>query len=275
MTLPHATLRVAALHHYPVKSLGGGQQDSALVTRRGLAGDRRWLVTTPEGRFVTRRELPAMALIVAGHRSGALALHHVDGASLLVAEPDASTLRQTVTVWGDRIEALAAGAEADAWLSACLGRPLRLFHMDASSQRSVDPAYGAAGDEVSFADGFPLLVTTVESLAALNARLDSAITMARFRPNIVLEGADTAFAEDDWQALRIGDLRLRVVKPCTRCVITTQDPDTGTAEGMEPLRTLRAMGRVWNRQPIFGQNAIPDGEGTIAVGDVVTVELRA
>jgi len=139
--------------------------------------------------------------------------------------------------------------------------------------RPVDADYGRDGDQVSFADGFPLLVTVVESLDALNRALASPVTMARFRPNLVIAGAPGAFAEDGWQALRIGDVTLRVVKPCTRCVITTQDPDSGeVVTKMEPLRTLMAMGRVMpgpRPEPIFGQNAIPDGAGTIAVGDAV------
>ncbi|MFD2780939.1 MOSC domain-containing protein [Novosphingobium pokkalii] len=93
--------------------------------------------------------------------------------------------------------------------------------------------------------------------------------MARFRPNLVIAGAAAAFAEDGWQGLRIGGVTLRLVKPCTRCVITTQDPETGAADSREPLATLRKMGRLWQRQPIFGVNAIPDGTGDVAVGDRV------
>lgn len=266
------TLRIAGLWRYPAKSLGPEPLERAAITARGLSGDRRWLVTTPQGRFVTRRELPAMATIGAAIRPAGLRLSDRAGNRLDVAEPAPGAPSHTVTVWRDPVEALPAGAEADDWLSARLGRALRLFHMPDSSHRAVDPAYGVAGDEVSFADGFPVLVTTTESLAALNAQLVEPVAMARFRPNIVLAGAPGAFAEDHWQTLRIGSLTLRLVKPCTRCVITTQDPDTGESAGNEPLRTLRAMGRVWDRQPIFGQNAIPDGAGELAVGDRVEVE---
>lgn len=266
------SLRIAELWRYPVKSLGGEPLARAMMTTRGLAGDRRWLVTTPQGRFVTRRELPAMARITASHAEGAVTLRDGTGADLHFAEPDADAAPETVIVWRDPVAALPATADADDWLSTRLGRPLRLFHMPETSVRAVDPAYGAPGDTVSFADGFPLLVTTVESLAALNAQLADPVPMARFRPNLVLEGANAAFAEDHWHTLRIGSLTLRLVKPCTRCVITTQDPATGESAGNEPLRTLRAMGRLWDRQSIFGQNAIPDGKSALAVGDRVEVE---
>lgn len=269
-------MKVVSLHRYPVKSMGGEAMTRAMVTSRGLEGDRRWMMVREDGRFLTRRELPAMALVSAQPTEHGLRLRHrapgVDAASELdVPVPPADAPVLPVRVWGDEVHGHDAGPAAAAWLSALFGRPVRLVHMAEQTVRPVHPDYGAAGDRVSFADGFPLLVTTVESLAALNARLDAPLDMGRFRPNIVLEGAGAAFAEDGWQRLRIGGLTLRVVKPCTRCVITTQDVETGESTGPEPLRTLKAMGRVWQKMPVFGQNAIPDGPGAIAVGDTVDV----
>jgi uncharacterized protein YcbX len=267
-------MRVVALHRYPVKSFGGQVLTQAIVEPRGLAGDRRWMMTTPEGRFLTRRELPTMAHVQAEPTGAGLVLSHRDAGILAVPEPVAGA-GVAVRVWGDTVMAQDAGDGAAQWLSDVFGRTVRLVHMAESGVRAVDAEFGRDGDQVSFADGFPLLVTTVESLDALNGRLASPITMARFRPNLVIAGASQAFVEDGWRSLRIGDLTLRVVKPCTRCVITTQDPDSGAVvDAMEPLRTLRAMGRVMpgvRREPIFGQNAIPDGAGMIAAGDLVEV----
>jgi len=267
-------MRVGAIWRYPVKSLGGQQVPGATIEPRGITHDRRWMVTTPTGRFLTRRELPAMAHVHAAPGPDAgLVLSHRDGASLVVPVPGDAPL-VPVRVWRDDVAANDAGETAAQWLSALFGQPVRLVHMpDAARRLVVD---GEAGDHVSFADGFPLLVTVVASLDALNHELANPVPMARFRPNLVIEGAP-AFAEDGWQRLRIGDVTLRVAKPCTRCVITTQDVDTGeVVDRSEPLRTLRAMGRVMPgegklREPIFGRNAIPDGPGTIAVGDSVSV----
>ena len=206
--------------------------------------------------------------------TGGLILTHRDGASLSVPVPgDAPPV--PVQVWGDDVAAHDAGESAAQWLSALFGRPVRLVHMPDAVRRPV--ADGEPGDHVSFADGFPLLVTVVESLNALNQELAGPIPMARFRPNLVIACAPAAFAEDGWQRLQIGDVTLRIVAPCTRCAITTQDVDTGeVVDRTEPLRTLRAMGRVLPgeaklREPIFGRNAIPDIQGTIAVGDAVSV----
>ncbi|GMM59254.1 MOSC domain-containing protein [Novosphingobium pituita] len=262
-------MKVSGLFRYPVKSMGGQALARATITARGIEGDRRWMMVTPEGRFLTRRELPAMAQVEAvPHEAGGIELRRVGAPSLVVPEPSSQT-SQVVTVWGERVEACVAGAQADAWLSDCFDRPVRLVHMARETVRPVDPAYGQSGDMVGFADGFPLLVTTTDSLAALNRQLETPVTMARFRPSLVIEGVGEAFAEEGWRTLRIGGLTLRVVKPCTRCVITTQDPLTGEGKGPEPLRTLRAMGRVWQKMPVFGMNAIPDGAGEIALGEAV------
>ncbi|WP_353229568.1 MOSC N-terminal beta barrel domain-containing protein [Novosphingobium sp.] len=267
------TLRVVALHRYPVKSMGGQALTSARVEPRGIAGDRRWLMVTPQGRFLTRRELPVMALLHADPVDGGITLSHRDGGAISVAEPDhAQPL--AVQVWGDPVMAHDAGDAAAHWLSTRMGRAVRLVHMPDTAHRPVDPAFGHVGDHVSFADGYPLLVAVVESLDALNARLPVPMPMARFRPNLVIAGA-SAFAEDGWHCLCIGDVTLRVVKPCTRCVVTTQDPDSGAVtDPLEPLKTLKAMGRVMasvRAEPIFGTNAIPDGPGTITVGDAVAL----
>ncbi len=268
------TLRVVALHRYPVKSLGGQALSQTLIAPRGLAGDRCWMVVTPDGRFLTRRELPAMARVAVDWTAQAIVLSQAGHADLIVPVPvDAPPV--PVRVWGDSVTAHDAGDAAADWLSARLGQAVRLVHLPDGVVRPVNAAYGRAGDQVGFADAFPLLITVVESLDAVNRQLARPISMARFRPNLVLAGA-AAFAEDGWQALLIGAVRLRVVKPCTRCVITTQDPDSGAVDDPgEPLRTLRAMGRVMpgdaRREPVFGQNAIADGTGTIALGDRVEV----
>lgn len=267
-------MRIVALHRYPVKSLGGEAPDCAMVEPRGLAGDRRWMMVTPEGRFLTRRELPAMAHVGAAWTGQGIVLSHREAGRMVVSEPlDGPAIG--VKIWGDSVEATDAGDVAAQWLTGVFARPVRLVYMADTIVRPVDPDFAREGDQVSFADGFPLLVATVESLDALNARLASPITMARFRPNLVIAGAPSAFAEDGWHTLRIGDVTMRVVNPCTRCVMTTQDPDSGEVpEKMEPLRTLKAMGRVMpgpKPEPIFGQNAIPDGAGMIAVGDQVEV----
>ncbi len=265
-------MQVSALYRYPVKSLGGQSVTKARVEPIGLVDDRRWMVVNEAGRFMTRRELPSMAQIEALPTPDGIVLRNKVVGDLAVRFPAAEGPVRTVHIWRDEVKALAAEKEADAWLSAFFGRELHLVHQREESRRPITPEFGQPGDSVSFADGFPILLTTTESLAALNEQLHRPATMERFRPNIVLSGASESWAEDRWRKIRIGGITMRIVKPCTRCVITMQDPTTGyNIDGNELLATLRAMGRRTPDGVIFGQNAIPDGAGDIAVGDDVEI----
>jgi uncharacterized protein YcbX len=140
--------------------------------------------------------------------------------------------------------------------------------MPDDTRRAVDPRYAAPDDIVGFADGFPYLLATEASLAALNAKLVAPVPMDRFRPNVVVSGTE-AFAEDDWARVTIGRQGFRVAKPCGRCVITTVDQATGQ-KGTEPLKTLATF-RKRGEKVLFGQNLIPDGEGTLCIGDVIAI----
>jgi uncharacterized protein YcbX len=171
-------------------------------------------------------------------------------------------------VWRDQTEGEAAGVEADAWLSGLLGLRCRLLYMPPSTCRQVSLEYGQPGDRVSFADGYPLLLTSEASLAELNRRLDRALPMDRFRPNLVIDGK-VPFAEDDWARIRVGSTEFRVAKSCARCVVTTTDQRTG-ARGPEPLRTLASFRNVGGKI-LFGENLIHEGPGPVRLGDPVEV----
>jgi uncharacterized protein YcbX len=261
---------VDALRIYPVKALRGYALGASDVAIWGLDHDRRWMVVQPDGRFLTQRELPAMARISAHMAADGLTLIVDAGNQLRVRVPTAQAERRLVELWRDQVPALDAGPEAAAWLTARLGLPCGLVYLDDPRARPVDPAYGTADDRALFSDGFPVLLANLASLDALNGALPSPIDIGRFRPNIVVTGA-AAWAEDGWRRIRIGAVEFRVAKPCSRCVVTTVDQITGERpDKSEPLRTLsrlrRAAGGV-----MFGQNLIPDGPGRIAVGDPIEI----
>jgi uncharacterized protein YcbX len=264
-------MQVSQIWRYPVKSLGGQSLNYSAVDPIGLASDRRWLVVNGHDRFLTRRELPKMAEVRVELIEGAIVLHHETHGALTVHEPAEGAETRNVTVWRDRLPARNASEEASAFLSQALEKPVRLVWMHDILARPVAQNHGKPGDHVSFADGFPLLLTTQQSLDDLNARLASPVTMRRFRPNIVIAGA-LPWAEDTWRRIRIGGLSFRVVKPCSRCVIITQDPDTGVRrDANEPLATLRSFHAASSGEIMFGQNVIPDGAGTIRIGDPVEI----
>ncbi len=149
---------------------------------------------------------------------------------------------------------------------------MRLVYLDDPTRRPVDPQYGRAGDIVSFADGFPLLLTSTGSLGELGAWLaadrQAPVPMTRFRPSVVVSGAPP-WAEDRWRRIRIGAIPFRVAKPCGRCVVTTTDQITGQ-RGQQPLKLLGRRRRFGN-ELVFGQNLIPDWGGVIRVGDPVEI----
>lgn len=259
---------VRALHVYPVKGCRGVSLERAIVEHRGLRHDRRWMIVDDAGRFLTQREHAGLARVDAIVDPGGLTLGVEGKRTLRVPRPDDGSPRMRVRVWQSDVDALRCGDEADVWLGAILGVRVHLVFMPDDAQRDVDPAYGRAGDVVSFADGYPVLVATEASLADLNRRLEAPVPMDRFRPNVVLSGT-AAWAEDGWRVIRIGDVTMRVVKRCGRCVVTTIDQRTG-AQGAEPLRTLATF-RRHEGSVAFAQNCIPDTIGTLKVGDPVEV----
>ena len=272
---PLAMPTVASLHRYPLKSAGGVAPDTARVERRGLAGDRRWMLVDTDGAFLSQRTHPRLALIGVEATSEGLRLSAPERPPLSVPTPDAAAERLPVEVWGDTVEAALAPAAAHAWCAAHLDAEVRLVYMPSESRRTVDADYAVRADDiVSFADGYPLLLTTTASLADLNTRLDAPLPMDRFRPNVVVSGAE-AWAEDTWRRLRIGEVTFRAVKPCGRCAITTIDQQTAT-RGKEPLTTLARFRRDPTTGKVnFGWNLIPETQGTIRVGEAVEVLEKA
>jgi uncharacterized protein YcbX len=228
------------------------------------------MIVDASGRFVTRREEARLAQVVVNSRGEDF---HVfapgAGDFALPAEPSEELLGElrTSTVWRDTVEARAL-PNGSSWFSAFLGRDVELVYMPDHALRQVNPARSDPGDQVSFADGYPLLLTSEQSLVDLNARLDQPIPMSRFRPNVVVKDAD-AFAEDTWKKITIGSTTCTVPKLCDRCVVITIEE--GSSEiGKEPLATLASY-RRWDGAVWFGAKVIPKNIGRLRVGDVLQV----
>ncbi|CAN5741775.1 MOSC N-terminal beta barrel domain-containing protein [soil metagenome] len=255
---------VQALFVHPIKSCAGVSLDESLLIETGLEFDRAWMVVDPEGRFVTQRELPRMALIQPALKTYDLMLR---APGMLALHLSLDTVEQPVrvTVSDDEVAAYDMGDLCARWFSDFLGRELRVVRFDPEQKRLSDKRW--AGDidaENAFADGFPLLVTSTASLAELNRRLlevaEQPVTMARFRPNLVLDGLE-AHGEDHLDEITIqsddGPVRLRLVKPCARCPIPDVDPLTaepGHQVG-DALLTYRADARLSGKLT-FGMNAV-------------------
>ncbi|MEU6551498.1 MOSC N-terminal beta barrel domain-containing protein [Streptomyces sp. NPDC046915] len=265
-----------SIHVHPVKALRGFSPREAVVEPWGLAGDRRWALIDDGGKVVTQREHPRLALAAAELvPGGGIRLSAPGRAPLTVPVPrPAGTV--TMEIFGTKVEAVPAEETATAWCADHLGTSVRLVHMDDPAvRRPVDPDYALPGETVSFADGFPLLVTTTGSLDALNSLVaqgdrahEGPLPMNRFRPNLVVAGTE-AWAEDGWSRISVGEVVFRVAKVCGRCVVTTTDQETAE-RGREPLRTL-ARHRRFGSRLVFGQNLVPQSPGTVRVGDPVRI----
>jgi hypothetical protein len=270
------TPSLTSLHVYPVKSCHRVDLDAATVEPWGLAGDRRWVVVDGDGLHRTQRTVPRMALIRPAYGvDGRLSLRAPGMPDLELAPPSRAHGAQStvVTVWRYTGPAASAGESADAWLTAFLGSPSRLAYMDDTSARPTNPEYSQPEDRVSFADGYPLLLTSTASLAALGSWIaemgGEPVPMTRFRPNAVVTGTEP-WAEEGWKRVQIGGQIFRVVKPCDRCVMTTVDPELGEFTGSQPLRALRKFHRT-DKKVYFGMNLVPDSVGALRVGDTFTV----
>lgn len=272
-------MRLAAVQMYPVKGCHRLDHGTARVEPWGLAGDRRWMIVDEHGIGVTQRRHPVLATLRPVLRPGGLVLRGPGRPDLDVPEPT-DVPPVPVRTFRHRkfdVDALPAEPAAGVWLTAALDHPVRLVRLAhptrhiAVGDRRYDP-----GDQVSFADAYPLLLAVTASLDALNGWLAEAgsapVPMTRFRPNVVVEGAP-AWAEDGWagRTLHIGEVTFRAGGGCDRCAVTTVDQETGVRGGKEPLRTL-ARHRRFDRTVPFGLHLVPVGAGAINVGDPVVLE---
>jgi hypothetical protein len=255
-------ITLASLHTYPVKSCRGIAHSAIRLTAAGLEHDREWMFVGPGGRFITQREVPGLARVDVELGASTLRLS-TSGDGGVAVSLEFQGARTEVNVWGDVVGAFDQGGEVAAWATALFGRELRLVRIDREAQRFSNRDWtGGLEAPNRFSDGYPLLVVSQASLDDLNSRLPAPLPMDRFRPNLVLEGLPP-YGEDALRDLVSGGVRLRIVKPCTRCAITTTDQHAGVVTGEEPVRTLRTY--RWDaglKGVTFGQNTIVvDGAG--------------
>lgn len=271
---------VSSLRIYPVKSTAGLGVPEAVVHPWGLENDRRWMVVDTGGATITARVHRRLLHVTATpQRGGAITLSAPEVPPLDVEVPRRNV---PVPLAMSRIESgLSAGPAADEWLSVLLDETVRLVWLDDPSRRTVDESHGGhPGDALNLSDAGPILVTSTSSLDRLNDWLKKTaldrgepppdpLPMVRFRSNVVVDGVDEAFAEDEWKLVRIGEVELRFAEHCDRCVLPTIDPVTLDGS-KEPTRTL-ALRRQWDHRVFFGIRLIPSTTGVVRLGDDVTI----
>jgi uncharacterized protein len=280
-------LNLTQINIYPVKSLDGFSPDSAIVEKRGLQHDRRWLITDPNGMFLTQRTNPKMAMLRATIEGDCLVIQEKDKPSNDFKIPiNTEGPLSHVTVWDDTMKAASVSKEVNGFLSDFLEKEVLLLKMPDTTERRVEENYNRGNDIVSFADGYPFLIIGEASMADLNEKIIAPLSpegirdfvplnIRRFRTNFVFSGG-TPFQEDAFQSFKIGDVDFMGMKNCSRCVLVTRDPDTGV-KGKEPLLTLQNY-RQKGTKTMFGQNLIWDfekwqgnAEPKIMVGNTITL----
>jgi uncharacterized protein YcbX len=258
-----ADVRVDQLNIYPIKSLGGVTVSDLDVGKFGPEIDRRWMLVDADGVCVTQRVNRILSQCRVKLSGSELVIEHGESVTSLPLTMDGGETIP-VRVWDDTVRAIKGPDRAIEWFSDILGFRCSPVFMSDASVRRVDPAFAPEESFTTFTDGFPILVASNSSLADLNNRLNLPVPMSRFRPNLVVSGSEP-FAEDTWGRVEVGTATIRGVKPCSRCVMTTIDPDT-LLSGKEPLRTL-ATYRKWGHHVYFGENFVVETGGRISVGD--------
>jgi uncharacterized protein YcbX len=255
---------LSALIYYPIKACRGFEADESNVERMGLEHDRRMMVATPEGSFLTQREHPKLALVTPSISDEKLTLATPAMGSVTIPILKSGPTHP-VDIWHSKgVSAVDQGEKAAEWFSDWLGTSVRLVHIADGYLRHLNQKYAINPDDhTGFADGYPILLASEESLSNLNSHLKTPLPMNRFRPNVVVKGYKP-FAEDTWSRVKIGGLELAVVKPCARCMVTTIDKET-LVKSKEPLKTLASY-RKQGSGVMFGQNAIPLNEGRLRLG---------
>ncbi|MDC7689205.1 MOSC domain-containing protein [Vogesella indigofera] len=258
-------MALTQLFVHPLKSCRGNALQRAEVTPQGLRDDRVWLASRADGQFISARSHPRLVQVGVTRQADGQWCFTASGMPPLLTSPADYRQRVPATVWKSAFSALHGDAAADAWLSHYLGEPLRLLWLGDSTRVQKTTA-----DRLSFADGYPYLLLSEASLLDLNSRLAQPVTMRHFRPNLVVD--DTfAFEEDEWRRFRIGAVEFEVVSRCTRCVLTTVDPDSAQPDPQrQPLATLLGYRRL-EEGVCFGVNVIARNSGTLQLGDAVEV----
>ncbi|PKH24500.1 hypothetical protein CIG19_07400 [Enterobacterales bacterium CwR94] len=263
-------ITLSRLFIHPVKSMRGLQVSHAQVALSGLAFDRTFMLAEPDGTFITARQFPQLVLFTPALTPEGLWLSAPDGTSALIRLEDFANQESASEVWGSTFNSLTAPASINQWLSGFFPRPVELRWVGPTLHRRVKKAPDVP---LGFADGYPFLLVNEASLRDLQQRCPAGVRMEQFRPNLVVTGA-SAWSEDSWSVVRIGEIIFDVAKPCSRCVFTTISPERGRKHPSgEPLATLQRFRAAQDESGDidFGMNLIARSSGVVRTGDELQV----
>ncbi|KAI3367428.1 hypothetical protein L3Q82_026283 [Scortum barcoo] len=286
---PEKVVRVGVVSQLLIHPLKSGKAVSVALAecqklglKFGELQDRHWMVVTEDGHMVTARQQPRLVLVSLTFEGGHVCLNGPNMDELrfpFKADKSDSTVTNC-RVFGEDIQGRDYGDKASRWLTRYLGdeKTFRLVHFEPqmkprrpAEKESLFPQY----EQVVYSDIGPVMLLSEASVKDLSSKLETDVTVERFRPSIVISGCE-AFDEDSWEEIQIGSVRLQRVMSCGRCILTTVDPETGTISRKEPLQTLKSYRlckpsekHIYKSSPLFGQLHIVKKTGILQVGDVV------
>ena len=260
-------ITVTQLLVYPFKSGRGLSVNQTGFDAEGMLNDRRLMAVDEKGVFMTGRRHPELLHISCNSAGNNWELSHPSQTEICKVSTSKDSLQGKI--WRDTFDAIDGGDETANWISQILGIHCRVVLWRPSARHS-----GKYNLDTSFADAAPLLIASEASMRKGCDWADLPYDIRRFRPNIVINGVE-AFEEEKWQSLRIGKTRFEMLDQCSRCILTTRDPDTGEAHpDKQPMKVLMEKHTDDAGQPIMGMNAklISNFDiASITVGDTITL----
>lgn len=261
-------MQVTELNIYPIKSTRATQVSAAFVEPKGLNFDREFMLTEPDGKFITARKDPELYRLTAFPIATGLVITHTSGQKCVALYQDFRQ-EQSSEVWGTQFASKVAAEPVNRWLSEIFGRTVQLRWLGSESQRKME---SFSGQPMSFADSNPVTLMSLKSLEKVQEWSPIPLEMARFRPNIVMDG-NTAFEEEQWEQIQIGEVLFSKSALCTRCMLITRDLTILELDPQaEPFRTLKQKHTDEKGKPIFGIHLVPQNSGVIRVGDEIVVK---
>jgi uncharacterized protein YcbX len=240
---------ISELYIYPIKSCKGIPVSESKVVKTGFEYDRIFVVIDKSGAFISQRKKPQMAMIETSidWKSETLTVF-APGMPILKIHLKKQTNEVPIKakVWQDTCDAFLVNTSG--WFSQFFEEDgIELARFDELFVRNTDPKYAPTG-QTAFSDGYPFLILSESSLKEIGNRAKKDITMARFRPNIVVKNCQP-FAEDSWTNIVFRskpNMNAKIVKPCSRCSIPDVDPTTGSYDNNRTLSKSLSSFRTGN-----------------------------
>ena len=247
--------------------MGGIELASSKAMERGFENDRRYMLVDNNGKFLSQRVIPKMALFGCSIQGEILKIQYEDQQIDLNINQEEGEILNT-KVWNHSVDAIEVGTIANEWFSELLGQDCKLVKMNKQTKRKKSLIKAPRSTQLSFADGYPYLALGTASLKELNEKLDTPVTIDRFRANIILE-TKIGHEEEEVDKFTLSGVKFRMIKPCARCQVVTIDQKNASTS-KEPLKTLATYRKKANNI-YFGMNVVCLEEGIVNVGDELII----